>query len=115
MVMVMSHVDDLLYFGTSKELIDQHINLLRKKVPMTPTTWNPTIFRGVQIAYLPNGAIKLYQSAFIKEFVEKFDLQFHKTPDVPGRDPDQKFEPKATTQVSKKVVKDYMVKQGCLQ
>ena len=48
-VEVMSHSDDLIWFGTSVAIISKHIDLLRKKVPMTPTTWSPTIFRGIEI------------------------------------------------------------------
>jgi hypothetical protein len=114
-IIVMAHSDDLIYYGSSVEIIEEHIALLRKKVPMTATTWNPTVFRGIQVEYLPSGDIKLHQATYIKEFIEKFKLDMMRTPDVPGRDPLQTFEPKPTTQASKVVVKEYMVRQGCLQ
>ena len=64
--MCMSHSDDLIWFGTSQVLIDKFINLLRNKVPMTPTTYSPSIFRGIEIIYHKNGDITLHQSAYIK-------------------------------------------------
>ncbi len=91
-VEVMSHIDDLIWFGTSEVIVTKHIDLLRNsKVPMTPTTWSPTIFRGIEITYHRNGNITLHQSAYIKEFPKKFNLENRKTPDVPGRDADQTF------------------------
>ena len=114
-VEVMSHSDDLIWFGTSVAIISKHIDLLRKKVPMTPTTWSPTIFRGIEIRYHRNGDITLHQSAYIKEFPKKFNLENRKTPDVPGREADQKFQASIDVQASKKVIKEYMVRQGCLQ
>ena len=111
----MSHSDDLMWFGTSKVLIDKFINLLRNKVPMTPTTYSPSIFRGIEIIYHRNGDITLHQAAYIKEFIKKFNLENRKTPIVPGREMDQTFQPAAVLQASKKIIKEYMVRQGCLQ
>ena len=114
-VMCMSHSDDIMWFGTSQELIDKFINLLRNKVPMTPTTYSPSIFRGIEIIYHKNGDITLHQAAYIKEFIKKFNLENRKTPIVPGRELDQSFQPTAVFQASKKIIKEYMVRQGCLQ
>ena len=114
-VFAMSHSDDLLWFGTSKAIVTKYIDLLRKKVPMTPTTWNPTIFRGIELQYHSNGDMTTHQSAYIKEFPKKFNLENRKTPDIPGRDVDQTFQPSAVVQSSKKIIKEYMVRQGCLQ
>ena len=115
LVEVLSHSDDLIWIGTSEKLVNEYIDLLRKKVPMTPTTWYPKIFRGIEIVYHANGDITHHQSTYINEFPEKFDLKNRRTPDVPGREADQKFEPASVNQASKKIIKEYMVRQGCLQ
>jgi hypothetical protein len=114
LVQVMSHSDDLLWFGTSKAIITKYIDLLRKKVPMTATTWSPAIFRGIELLYHRAG-ITMHQSGFINEFPKKFNLENRKTPDVPGRDADHTFQPAAVYQSSKKIIKEFMVRQGCLQ
>ena len=114
LVQVMSHSDDLLWFGTSKAIITKYIDLLRKKVPMTPTTWSPVIFRGIELLYHQMG-ITLHQSGFIKEFPKKFNLENRKTPDVPGRDAEQTFQPAAVYQsrrLSKNLWYDKVVFNG---
>ena len=60
---------------------------------MTPTTWSPAIFRGIEFRYHQAG-MSLHQSGFIKEFPKKFNLENRKVPDVPGRDADQTFQQK---------------------
>ena len=114
MVAVMAHSDDLIWFGTSRELTDQHIALLRKRIPMTPTTWNPTVFRGIEIIYHPNGDITLHQAGYIKDFLKDFELEGFKFPDTPGINHEY-YQTPVVLQASKQQIAKYMIRQGKLQ
>ena len=114
MVAVMAHSDDLIWFGTSRELTDQHISLLRQRIPMTPTTWNPTVFRGIEIIYHPNGDITLHQAGYIQDFIKDFQLENHKFPDTPGS-PHELYQTPVVLQANKSEIAQYMLRQGKLQ
>ena len=110
-------VDDGLWGGSHRHLVEREISIMRKVIPMTDAIWNPQVYRGLEIRYNTDASITLHQTAYLSQVAAEnnIDLDTRRAPRTPAKDPQKNCEPPPPVQASPTIINQYMKIQGCLQ
>ena len=112
------HVDDGGFIFNNRESMQSVFTELEKLGYGCQVDWEPDCYRGIQIEYLDNGAIRIHLSGHIEKMAEKYGFDTDRLPFVPCPPEVARKEREAkhtNVQASADKVKLYLRRQGDLQ